>query len=271
MNELVWNNKLILNAGQIKHHIIYIKKNIPGLLPLYLTEYDHLKSYSKQHNIPTTTLVSMRNLIKIQEEIYRGQISPESNERITKSFKELVKNIQSMPPSQHKNLIESFYSQNKFSVKIILRIISLEPEYKHLSHNTIKLLFQYMKDIETAEIDSKKRSMEFEEKLNNWLRENVSTTFKTEEMIRQTGVNTSTPDVLFDEPINIKLNGAIHPVYWIDAKNYALINIPFIMKSLHKQSEKYIKEFGPGAFVFHYGIDPSIKIGDTLILDGSMI
>ena len=272
MNRLIWHNNLTFNSNQIKKHIQFVKQNLHGLLPLYPLEYQHLQSYAKRTDIPITTLASIRNLIKIQEEIYRSQISPESKEKIQESFKQLTKNIHIESPSKHKYLIDRFFSSNKFSVKNILKIVGMVPEYKQLSHDTLKKLFQYMKDIEAAENDSKIRSMDFEKKLSDWLKDHIRTPFQTEEMIRLSiSSQVSTPDILFDEPIEIQLDGKNYKILWIDAKNYALLNVPFIIKSLTKQSDKYNKEIGPGAFVFHYGIDSNIKIGSTLILDGSMI
>ena len=79
------------------------------------------------------------------------------------------------------------------------------------------------------------------------------------------------PDILFKEPIILKVDGVSYTIRWFDAKNYILINIPFILASLKRQAEKYYKVFGMGAFVFHYGFDSSIKIPGVIMLDGSHI
>jgi hypothetical protein len=281
MNKLVWHNNIIFNSHQMKPHIIFIKRNLCGLLPLYPEEYQILKSYAMSNKFPIKTLVSMRNTIKTQEEIYRSHIGPKSQSDLEKSFRYLVNNINTQFEQNHKYLVKKFFAANKFSVKNILKIISGFTEYKKLGHDTLKLIFKYMKDIQIAETNSRNNSMKFEDKLNSWLKNNVSTPFKTENMLRSeyttdvsntfNSPNMSTPDVLFDKPIIIKLHDTQHKIYWIDAKNYALVNVPFIIKSLKKQSDKYNKAFGPGAFVFHYGISSDIKFDNTLVLDGSFI
>jgi hypothetical protein len=91
--------------------------------------------------------------------------------------------------------------------------------------------------------------------------------FKTQEdlMIEQEkeyGRSMWTPDFLLEEPIEI--NG--HLIYWIDAKNYLLTNVPFIVDSLTKKSAKYVEHFGPGALIFHYGFVDSVKIPDVVLL-----
>lgn len=281
MNKLVWHNNIIFNSYQIKPHIVFIKRNLCGLLPLYPEEYRILKSYAISNNFPIKTLVSARNTIKTQEEIYRSNIGAEFHSNLEKSFRLLVNNINTQSEQNHKYLVKKFFTSNKFSVKNILKIISGITEYKKLTHDALKLIFKYMKDIQIAETNSRNNSIKFENKLNDWLKNNVSTPFKTEDMLRSeytiNSLNTSnspnmpTPDVLFDKPIIIELDNTPHKIYWIDAKNYALIDAPFIIKSLKKQSDKYNKTFGPGAFVFHYGINSDIKFNDTLVLDGSFI
>ena len=65
-----------------------------------------------------------------------------------------------------------------------------------------------------------------------------------------------TPDFLFTTPIII--NG--RPVHWLDAKNYYWYGSPLTARSVISQAEKYTKAFGPGAFAFRYGADPTTKI-----------
>jgi hypothetical protein len=73
------------------------------------------------------------------------------------------------------------------------------------------------------------------------------------------------------EPIVIVSNGKRHVVHWIDAKGFPLINFSFILGKLNKQAKKYNSKFGSGAMIFGGGYDSSIKIPDTLLLDGSFI
>ena len=58
-------------------------------------------------------------------------------------------------------------------------------------------------------------------------------------------------------------------IHWIDAKDSTLVNFPFIVGKLRKQAARYTKEFGQGALVFSGGLDPSVKIPGTLLLEGN--
>jgi hypothetical protein len=59
-----------------------------------------------------------------------------------------------------------------------------------------------------------------------------------------------TPDFLFEHPVELRGR----PVGWVDAKNYPLADQPLVLKGLEAQAAKYIKAFGPGAFIFGGGI-----------------
>lgn len=77
-----------------------------------------------------------------------------------------------------------------------------------------------------------------------------------------------TPDLLLAGPARI--HG--REVNWIDAKNYMLADQPLVLGSLKKQAAKYVRAFGPGAFVFSGGAVRGSRLAATpglLILDGS--
>ena len=77
---------------------------------------------------------------------------------------------------------------------------------------------------------------------------------------------------MFDVPIVIKEESDTETqIKWLDVKNYFLADIPFLLDKLRDQAKKYNDAFGNGAFVFHLGLDPKIKIDNTLILDGSFV
>lgn len=101
-----------------------------------------------------------------------------------------------------------------------------------------------------------------------------------------------TPDVLLVKPITLRVTQPDrkveeHTIRWIDAKNYLLVPAinashlhkltkdhhpsTFIEKSIREQAGRYVQEYGPGAFVFHYGFMDGIKIPGVIFLDGSQI
>jgi hypothetical protein len=109
-----------------------------------------------------------------------------------------------------------------------------------------------------------------------WLLKKMNLKFKTQEdlVVEQTaehGRAIITPDILFAEPVKLLVthpNGVTttHMVNWIDAKNYLLININFMIAGLKKQAAKYCDKFGPGAFLFHYGFVNNIIVDNTVML-----
>ena len=76
---------------------------------------------------------------------------------------------------------------------------------------------------------------------------------------------TLTPDILFSEPV--MLGGQL--VRWLDAKNYCYYGSPLTIRSLVAQAAKYELAFGPGAFVFRYGVDPAAPALKAALLDGN--
>lgn len=79
----------------------------------------------------------------------------------------------------------------------------------------------------------------------------------TTDQIKKYGRAVITPDFLLDTPTNFIVTHGSHKISaeinWIDAKNYIYLGLPFSRSRLRKQAEKYVAEFGPGAFLFHYG------------------
>lgn len=79
----------------------------------------------------------------------------------------------------------------------------------------------------------------------------------TADQVKKYGRAVITPDFLLDSPTNFIVTNESHStsakINWIDAKNYIYLGLPFSRSRLRKQAEKYVAEFGPGAFLFHYG------------------
>lgn len=260
---LIWHNVKKYNLDTISNRIAFIKSNMNGMFPPYGKEMKNIKIYAQKNYIPVYEVMSIRNTIKVQEEI-------DSSKKIHKYLSKIkFRFIQLSNKHPNNASIKNFLQWTKMPIQMIIKIIGQMPEYQNLSDINIqylskinKLIYQYNQIIHH-------RSRQFEIILENYLaKEKIK--FKTEIDIKKSGY-TVTPDILFDEPINIVVDGTQHTIYWMDAKNYILIDTPFIIKSLNKQASKYHSAFGLGAFVFHYGYDCSIVIPNVLILDGSFL
>jgi hypothetical protein len=119
------------------------------------------------------------------------------------------------------------------------------------------------------------KSREYEFQVEKMLRA-MGLEFKTqeqlvEEQIKVYGRPIITPDFLLTKPVVVVVShpdGSTteHTIKWIDVKNYMLIGVPFITKSITEQATRYTAEFGPGAFLFHYGFLNTIKIPNVVML-----
>ena len=165
----------------------------------------------------------------------------------------------------------------------VLKVVLLS---KGLNHSTIKSMVSMREpmhkdlandalNIFRADIGSKlnsdnifKASQLYEEFVGSHL-QSLGIKFRTEEDLRKENFQL-TPDFLLTSPVYI--NGQV--INWIDAKNYASYPNRFLSQKLLKQSIKYTKAFGPGAFIFSGGITCGTVVSpdnNTLLLDGSNI
>ena len=272
ISKILWHNIKVSDHKTIVRIMNFIEKNLYGLLPVYHDEFDILKKYALKYKLSIDEILSLRNMIKIQKEINHSRISYKYIDKIKSEFKQLINQISNENNSDKiKIAVRQFFKETMMPINFVIKIITSTNEFKNLSNDLKKKIFQIQADSLKLEQESRVRAELFEQNLANWIRNTYKINFKTEDDIRREKIYSITPDILFDKPIIIKVNKAEYIVNWIDAKNYALVNVSFIIKSLKKQAAKYNNIFGPGAFVFHYGFDSSIKIPNTLILDGSLI
>lgn len=255
-----WNNNLVYTHDEIIDIVEKIENNIIGFQPISKKEHLLLKKMTNK-KLTIEQLTSMRNMIATQKNINAKK----------KSYK-FINNI--INDSKNIKNIPDFFNKYPLPPMEIIRIMK-----QHGSYIDSKILdYAINNDSETAHtyktilVNSEK----FENDLINYIKTNYpKIKFKTQNMlvdeqVNQFGKAVLTPDILFDEPILFKVDGYSQLVRWIDAKNYTLINIPFIISSIEKQAEKYTKHYGPGALIFHHGVS-DIRIKDTLILDASFI
>lgn len=278
MTTIHWTNRKIYDHVKIDAIMKYVEGNMNGLLPLYGNEKKRLMKYASDNNIPDHEIISIRNTIKIQKEINNSKKYSRFVKIIKQRFIDLVKNINPTLNSTdgleyaNNSKIISFYKSLRLPFNMINNVIKKMPEFELLSDDNKRTIKKIEKLIHLNEVDILNRSMQFEKILEQYLTShNIS--YRTEADIKRDKDYTVTPDILFDEPITINLDGTDYKIRWMDAKNYLLTNTPFILKSLKKQAQKYNSIFGMGAFVFHYGIDSSVTVpnSDVLLLDGSRL
>ena len=270
-NKIVWHNIKKYDPNVITKRLFFIDKNMNGLMPLYGNEKVTLSEYAKTNKISTYEIVSLRNTVLIQKQINRSRIMDKQANQIKKDFINLVNNL-NKDNTKFDLKIRHFLKCTRMPFYHVLKLIQHMPDYKRLSNDSIDHIVKISKMIYLNELDIKKRSEDFEHSLENYINKNYPNIhFRTEIDIRRDKDYNVTPDILFDEPIILEVDGKQYTIRWMDAKNYVLVNIPFIMKSLHKQATKYNDIFGMGAFVFHYGFDTFIKIPNVVILDGSFL
>jgi hypothetical protein len=269
--KIIWPNYKIYDHATIVERMIFVKKNMNGLLPIYGKEKEKLQIYANEHHLPPYEMVCLRNTIRIQKEIDSSKKFGSSIGKIRAMFRELTNELATMIDDNQKNLkIRYFFKSTQMPFHYVYKTIVAMPEFKSLTENSVNYIKKLDNAVYAAEIEIHDRSLKFEHMLENYLK-SLNIKFRTEEDIKRDKDYNVTPDILFDGPIILELNGINYNIRWMDAKNYILTNTPFIIKSLHKQAAKYNNAFGMGAFVFHYGFDSSIEIPGTLILDGSWL
>lgn len=281
MKKLVWHNRKVdgLNPhaerqdkvydhATILKRVVFINKHMKGLLPIGESEKKILERYAEEHELPVYEMLSMRNALKVQQEINSSKKFHFCVDKIKNKFINLTKEQKNGIVDNMK--IRIFFESVRMPFHYILRTIEKLSEYNKLNEDNHKYIQSIRDTIYQKEVQVRENSEAFEHALENYLKSN-DIQFRTEIDIKKIGDYNVTPDILLDEPIILKVNDNEYKIKWMDAKNYILIDVPFIIKSLHKQANKYNEIFGLGAFVFHYGLDSSISIPNAIILDGSFL
>lgn len=267
MTQIIWTNIKIYSKKEIDQIIKSITSMMCGLIPIYFNELIKLKKFATESKYDLDFVLSMRNLSKIQIEIYKGRSYYKAEEYVKQKFIKYIKKKSNIEDIQQ---IKLFYGSLNQPIHSIIKTISATIEFKSLSAEFKNLMLQIKKDSDVDNQKSKNRSVYFENILEKFL-DTYNIKYKTETEIKLESVHNLTPDILFDKPIQILVNDVYYNIYWIDAKNYCLIDLPFVIKSLKEQAKKYNAAFGPGAFVFSYGFESGIEIDNVLILDGTFM
>ncbi len=257
MEILYWKNNLVYDHKHISSLIKLFKHKFPLMLCLTDVEGKIIHEISDQNDISYDLGKVIYNSIRTQREIILSHYVNKND--FTNIMETYTGNILSI------------ITKNKIPISMFIKYLTKPDIYDRLNDNDQKYIKKLQVCLETNNRNIQQNAVEFENDLARYLKTVVETPFKTEADIKKQGNYVATPDILFDDPILLDVNGIKTQIKWIDAKNYLLCDIPFIMKSLRKQANKYYEIYGMGAFVFHYGIDESISIPGAIVLDGSWI
>ena len=239
----------------------FILENMRGMLPLFGEELVKLEEYGLCHNIPEGVLISTRNHLRSQKDLWTAHFQRKIStvNKITKDFNRL-KHRSSIELSDVIDYFQCINLAPHHIFKILKKnnLLGNVPEKTMVHINFIVALIAENNNMASNLADG------YEVKLENYLR-TEGIVFTTEAELRGRGM-TATPDILFEEPITMIIDGVTHEIHWIDAKCFFLSNVQFIMRKLVIQKEKYTKIFGKGAFIFSSGFDKSLNIPDVLLL-----
>lgn len=267
--QITWEDHAPYNSEDVRKMLEFIDNNIEGLLPLYPREKKRIVHYAEENNININVLLSMRNQVCGDKEYMLGGKFDRFRDKCIEKFNVLLSKIDGSNDEIWKNII-NFYASIKIPPRVILDYIKDTDEYANLDEKVIELLSKPINDRLETDRNVKDKSAQFEEDFDKWLSES-RIKYKTEKDIKVEEIHHLTPDFLFDVPIVIKQGNSTYDINWIDVKNYFLCDIKMLVKGLKKQMLKYNEAFGQGAFVFHYGFDPSVDIPNVLILNGEFI
>jgi hypothetical protein len=245
--------------------------------PMSQELFDHMrnsidKKWSDEQILSTWYLFILKNTNKSNINVKRVDVSKVDHENILLISKKydvaplvLVRKVLKFR-GFHKRQIKNYINTPTLAVDYVdeykMIILALENDADN------PLSYKFMAD----------KSREYENEVEDILR-NIGLKFKTQsELVKEQqdiyGRAVLTPDFLFLEPIIVVVkhpDGGItdHIINWIDAKNYMYVTGYQYTKNIREQAAKYVKHFGPGALLFHYGFDNSLKIPGTVLLSGS--
>lgn len=270
--EIIWQNYAPYSPGNVKEIMKFVENNMEGLLSLYPREKKRLQNYSDTNDIPIEILKSMRNQLRSQKEVF-FKLGEEQRNYIMTKYDQFLEKLERIDKSNEElvmSLIINFYGSVKAPPRIVYEIIKNTNNFTDMDINVQELLEKPINDLIEEDRAVTIAAREFEETFEAWFSKS-GIKFKTEKDIRIENAHNLTPDFLLDVPIIIKKDDIDYEIHWIDVKNYFMTDVKIMQSKLRKQSQKYNEAFGNGAFVFHYGFDPSIQISDTLILNGSFL
>ena len=234
--------------------INFIKNNF-NLFVLPLNESDKLllKSYKENNEIvDEKVMLSIMNLMRSQREINVNKLFNQNRTKYINHVNELIDNITVFDT----NSIRDFIIKSNLPITLLVKIVN-----NKILLTELKNIIKEQNNIQTIIANNAKN---YEIEFSNFLKTSYpDIKFLTENEIKKLPEKyKSTPDFLFENPVTI--NNKL--IKWIDVKNFPLIDIPFIIKKLNEQGNKYNNEFGNGAFVFSYGVDSNVKLDENIMI-----
>ena len=225
---------------------------------------DDLK-YLKKYNLNDDLIISLKNAY-----IKNGIIIRHSHLKINMSL-----------IAEEYSKSNVLYLSKKYDATPI-NIIRITFKYRGMDNTKIRYLFNNPNEMNEYDrnqflvakqydiyglVDENKqlnKSLLFEKKIEKILILN-NIKFKTQEELvkeqQKEGKIHSTPDFLIKS--NLIIDGK--NINWIDAKNFYGAYTPFIKQSIKKQTEKYLKNYGPGCIVFNYGFSSKLNFNNISI------
>jgi hypothetical protein len=168
------------------------------------------------------------------------------------------------------NILRIIYAKIYPNISFKKLINNESSSYKILNENDRKQFIIATNNDKFAVINQQKmhdESLLFEKEIEKILIKN-NIKYKTQEMLskEQTtehGKCISTPDFLILSKFVVNDND----IKWIDAKNFYGANNKFVLDSIKKQTEKYVKLYGNGIVVFKLGCNEKL-VFDNIICIG---
>jgi hypothetical protein len=250
--KLIWPTKHVFTESQIQDALDFINFNNFGAISQ--SEFAKLKKYSADHKIPIEQMISFRNMLITEKSI--------------QSSKEIYKYRQQLKNDAKSTNADEFFKKYPLDPIQIIKELGRD----NVSEEILKYADNFSKENKEKFSAIQKKARSYEIFIEDWVKKSApNIKFQTEETLRSEQIEKhgrviATPDILFDEPVILKTKDSEHLIRWIDAKDYCLVDIPFIMKKLVEQAETYTTLYGPGAFCFHYGITQGIEIPNTILL-----
>jgi hypothetical protein len=234
----------IIRYKMITRHSILIK-NTKKMIEDYNNGVDILNISKKYDGSPL-------NILRI---IYKSMYP-------SISFKTLVNYMYTKPNSEYTKPNSEYTKPNSEYTKP-------NSEHTQLSKEDIKQFIKANQNDKYAVINQQKmheESLLFEKEIEKILVKN-NVKYKTQEMLCKEQIKEhekciSTPDFLISS--NFVLNGI--DVKWIDAKNFYGANNKFIISSIKKQTEKYIRLYGSGIIIFKLDCNEKLFFNNILCI-----
>jgi hypothetical protein len=240
-----------------------------------LLKFEAFYNINKDNNINKEMFISLRNACIRLKMINKHHILIENKEKIIKDYvdnKIDILKISTKYDGSPLNILRIVFSDiyPKISLKILLNNNNKSLLQNH-DRKQFLIAINYDKFAVINQDEMHKESMLFEKDIEKLLIKN-NIKYKTQdtlsnEQIKKYGKSICTPDFLILSQLVI--NGI--DIKWIDAKNFYGSNNRFVINSIKKQTEKYIKSYGSGAVIFKLGCNEKLLFDKILCFDYNLL